>query len=499
MEAASLVYPCLSIFIFLLTLKFLISTTTKRRRVNLPPSPPGLPFLGHLHLIKEPLHRTLHAFTQKLGPIYSLRFGSRLVLVVSSPSGVAQCLNRNDLIFANRPLLTVGKYVGYDHTVMSLAPYGDHWRNLRRLASLEIFSSHRLNISLSIRRDEIMILIRKLNEISYSGFAKVELKTLFAELSFNMLTRMVAGKLVSRGADQFRELIAEIFEVSGAAFPGDFIPILKWLDYTVNLKKMKKLSKKVDPFLQSMVDEQRKNMGDDNMIVHLLSMQESQPEYYTDEIIKGLIEVMIVAGTDTTSDTLEWAMASLLNHPDILRKARDELDVQLGEELITEQDISKLPYLQNIISETLRLYPAGPLLVPHCSSEDCVIGGYDIPRGTMLLVNAWAVQRDENYWENATSFRPERFETGGESSEGGSKMLPFGLGRRACPGAGLANRVLVLALGSLVQCFEWERIDDKEIDMTEGYGLTMPKVEPLEALCKSSPIISKFIGPLKTN
>ncbi|KAM7265554.1 hypothetical protein ACFE04_003237 [Oxalis oulophora] len=497
MEASILVYSCVSIFILLLALKFFFSTT--RSRENLPPSPPGLPFLGHLHLIKEPLHRTLHAFSQKLGPIYSLRFGSRLVLIVSSPQAIAECLNKNDIIFANRPLLTAGKYIGYDHTVMSLAPYGDHWRNLRRLCALDIFSSNRLNESSTIRRDEVMMLIRKLGKMSRDGFRKVKLKSMFSELSFNVLMRMVAGKryygedVISREGEEFGEIIAEVFEVSGAAFPGDYIAIFKWLDYTGNLKKMKKLSKKMDPFFQGMVDEQRKNIGDDNMIAHLLALQESQPEYYTDKIIKGLIEVMVVAGTDTTTDTLEWAMASLLNHPHILKKARDELDAQLGEELIIEQDIPKLPYLQNIISETLRLYPAGPLLIPHYSSADCVIGGYDIPRDTMLLVNAWAVQRDENYWKDATSFKPERFESGGESSEGGSKMLPFGIGRRACPGAGLANRVLALTLGALIQCFEWERVSDIEIDMSEGHGLSMPKLEPLDALCKASPIISKLL------
>ncbi|KAK2657566.1 hypothetical protein Ddye_010618 [Dipteronia dyeriana] len=200
---------------------------------------------------------------------------------------------------------------------------------------------------------------------------------------------------------------------------------------------------------------------------------------------------MLLAGTDTTAVTLEWAMSNLLNNPKVLKKARDELDTQVGQQrLIEEHDLPKLEYLQSIISETLRLYPAGPLLVPHMSSSDCILGGYDIPADTILLVNVWAIHRDPNLWDEPTSFKPERFDTvNGEISETNKKLMAFGVGRRACPGMGLAQRTMGLALGSLIQCFEWERVDEKEIDMTEGKGLTMPKVEPLVANCKSCPIV----------
>ncbi|XWS41845.1 hypothetical protein CRYUN_Cryun17cG0117800 [Craigia yunnanensis] len=199
---------------------------------------------------------------------------------------------------------------------------------------------------------------------------------------------------------------------------------------------------------------------------------------------------MLFAATDTTAVTLEWTMSNLLNHSHVLEKARAELDTQIGQEqLVEETDLSKLHYLQNIISETLRLYPAAPLLVPRMASDYCTIGGYEIPAETIVLVNAWAIQRDPELWEDSTSFKPERFE--GKESET-HKLMPFGLGRRACPGMGLAHRVLGVALGSLIQCFEWERVSEREIDMTEGKGLTMPKVEPLEAMCKARHITNKM-------
>ncbi|XWS68521.1 hypothetical protein CRYUN_Cryun04dG0097600 [Craigia yunnanensis] len=229
----------------------------------------------------------------------------------------------------------------------------------------------------------------------------------------------------------------------------------------------------MDGRLQRMIDENRSKQEGNTMIHHLLSLQQSQPQYYTDQIIKGLILVLVLAGTDTTAATLEWALSALLNHPDVLKKARDELDAKVGQEnLIDEPHISELPYLQNIKSETFRLYPAAPLLVPHLASHDCTIDEYNVPRNTMVLINAWAINRDPKLWDDPLIFKTERFENGETESY---KFMPFGLGRRACPGANLAQRVVGLTLGSLIQCFDWKRVGKEEIDMTEGDGLQCPK------------------------
>lgn len=205
------------------------------------------------------------------------------------------------------------------------------------------------------------------------------------------------------------------------------------------------------------------------------------------------MQVMFIAGTDTSSVTLEWAMSNLLNQPDILRKVRAELDTQLGQKhLMDEPDLPKLNYLQSIIFETLRLHPATPLLLPHMASDDCVVGDYNVPRDTLLFVNAWAIHRDPTLWDDPASFKPERFENG--EGEAQKLIMPFGMGRRACPGAGLAHRIMGLALGSLIQCFDWEKIGDQEIDMSEGLGLTLPKAQPLVAMCKARPIMHDILS-----
>ncbi|XP_071905841.1 cytochrome P450 81Q32-like [Coffea arabica] len=145
---------------------------------------------------------------------------------------------------------------------------------------------------------------------------------------------------------------------------------------------------------------------------------------------------MLTAGIDTSSVTIKWILSLLLNHPEVLKKARAELDAEVGiDRLVDEYDLSNLPYLHNIISKTLQLYPAAPMLVPHESFDDCKIGGYNIPRDTILLVNAWAVHRDPNIWDDPTTFKPEKFE--GLQVQP-SKLIPFGIGRRSCPGSDLA-------------------------------------------------------------
>ncbi|KAH7520258.1 hypothetical protein FEM48_Zijuj08G0125000 [Ziziphus jujuba var. spinosa] len=289
----ALFYTCLSLITFLIAFKFFILQYRSPYK-SLPPGPFSLPIIGHLHLLKPPVHRTFQRLSQNYGPIFTLWFGSRRVVVVSSPSAVEECFTKNDIVLANRPRLLMGKHVNYNYTTVVVSPYGDHWRNLRRIGSLEIFSSTRLNMFLGIRKDEIMSLLRKLSRNSLEDFAKVEMKSLLTELTFNIIMRMVAGKRYygddvtdKEEAQNFREVIQEVFESSGATNPGDFLPSLKWIGHE---RRIEKLAKKSDHLLQDLIEEHRRNEGSRNTIIdHLLSLQHSQPEYYTDKIIKGFV------------------------------------------------------------------------------------------------------------------------------------------------------------------------------------------------------------------
>ncbi|GKD64517.1 cytochrome P450 93A3-like protein [Tanacetum coccineum] len=203
----------------------------------------------------------------------------------------------------------------------------------------------------------------------------------------------------------------------------------------------------------------------------------------TRENIKALIPNLFAGGTETSASTIEWAMAKLINHPNIMKKATEEIDQVVGKNRsLQESDTQNLPYLQAIVKETLRLHPSVPL-IPRQSTKDCIMGGYHIPAKTNIFVNAWALGRDPNYWENPLEFIPERFLISElDVREQYFHMLPFGSGRRMCPGISLALPVIQTTLGAMIQCFEWKAGKDgnlTNVDMDEGPGLTLPRANPL--------------------
>ncbi|KAL5777661.1 hypothetical protein ACOSP7_010587 [Xanthoceras sorbifolium] len=503
-------YLVLILFIF-----FVIKLVLTRNR-SLPPSPFALPIIGHLHLIKKPLHQALESLLAQHGPILYLRFGCRPLLVLSSPSAVEECFTSNDITFANRPQSMAGEYFTYNYSAFVWAPYGHVWRSLRRFTVVEIFSSNALHNSSSTLQTEVRHLLRRVFRSSAShgggGDRKVELKTLFSLLTINLMTRMVAGRPGTE--DEATELEVEkkfLAEFKETFFPSlsmnvcDFFPILRLIGFGGIEKSFVRLRKMRDGYLQRLIDEIRlkknccsmKKVGEKKMplIETLLSLQQSEPEFYTDEVIKSIVLIMFVAGVETTSITLEWAMSLLLNHPEAMLKVRAEIDSHVGQEcILNESDLVKLPYLRCVINETLRLYPPAPLLLPHSSTANCIVRGYNIPRGTMLIVNAWAMHRDPKVWEEPTKFKPERFEANLGDREG-FKYIPFGMGRRACPGAAMGIRTVSLALSSLLQCFEWEKVG-QEVDMSQTYGLSLSKAKPLVAVCSPRQSMVELLSQL---
>ncbi|KAJ6835321.1 isoflavone 3'-hydroxylase [Iris pallida] len=485
-------YVALS-FSFIVLTKLFLSFFFFTSNQNLPPSPPSLPFIGHLHHFSKPLHRALATLSARHGPILYLRFGSRPTLLISSLPLAEECFTKNDVAFANRVHFPSIQTLTYNYTTLTEANYGPHWRNMRRIATVEVLSAHRLDSFSQVLSGEVVEMIRRLFQESTKtegAYSKVELKSRLFQFALNSLMRMIVGdRHRGKSYEEFLKKVEEHLSLLGVSNVGDFLPLLGWVDTQGVKKKAMRVHKYMDTFLQGLIDELRHESDNEEtkektMIKVLLSLQKSEPDCYTDQIIKSQIMTMLLAGTDTSLGTIEWAMSLLLNNPDKLKKAKAELDAQSGNgRLIQESDLPNLPYLHCVITETLRLYPAGPLLIPHKSQDECVVGGYSIPRGTMLLVNAYAIHRDSKTWEEPEKFVPERFE---ESKGEGRKMLPFGMGRRRCPGEGLATRMVGLGLGTMIQCFDWKRIGEEELDMSEGSGLTLPKAHPLKAMYRPS-------------
>ncbi|CAN0905542.1 Cytochrome P450 81Q32 [Linum grandiflorum] len=504
-------YPIIYCIIFILSSYPLAKYLLNKKVIHLPPSPAfHLPIIGHLHLLKnkKPLHITLADLSAKYATaVLFLHFGSRRVLHVSSPSIAEECFTTNDIVFANRPKFLAAKHLGYNYTTLVWSPYGQHWRNLRRVATIEMLSSARLHMMQRIRVDEVGTLLRRLFDGSGDQFRTVDMKSMFFELSLNVLIRMIAGKRY-RGdseveleeARRFKEIVRETFELSGATNIGDFVPMMSWFGLNNKMvKRLEVLQLKRDGFMQKLIEERRSMTSaaaeqSRTMTDVLLELQQGDPTYYTDDIIRGLMQVMLSAGTDTSAATMEWTLSLLLNNPHTIARAKAEMATNVGHtKLLEESDLPNLPYLAGIVKESMRMYPVAPLLVPHESSDECTIGGFHVPRGTMLLVNTWAIHHDPKLWQDPENFCPERFLT----EEGGQyTWMSFGTGRRRCPGESLAMKVIGLTLGSIIQCFEWGRYGDEMVDMTESNGLTMPKLHPLLARCRPSPDMAHLLSQL---
>ncbi|KAJ9559862.1 hypothetical protein OSB04_005022 [Centaurea solstitialis] len=503
------VFSLYIVYLALLLPLYLFATRFRSKISNLPPTVfPTLPIIGHLYLLKPPLYRTFAKISARYGPIILLQLGFRRILLVSSPSAVEECFTKNDLVFANRPKMVYGKIMGNNYTSMSWSSYSDHWRNLRRIASTELLSLRHLNKLYEIRMDECRLMIHKL---LLTNSSQVNMKSVFYELMLNVMMRMISGKRyfggdiadVEEEGKRFKKILDEVFLSSSASDVMDYLPSLSWLGVKGPEKKLIALKEKIDVFFQELINQLKQvkpgevENKNNTMIEVLFSLQRSNPEYYTDQMITSFLMVLLSAGTETSSTTMEWGLSLMLNDPQVIKKARNEIDLHVGKyRLIEESDIANLPYLRCILNETLRLYPPAPLLVPHESSEDTIVGGYHISRGTMLLVNQWAINHNPALWTNPERFNPERFEGLEDTRDYGYKLIPFGSGRRRCPGEGLALRVVGVTLGLLIQCFEWEKVNEDMVDMTEGPGIIVPKAKPLIVKCTPRLVMQDALSQL---
>ncbi|CAL4905582.1 unnamed protein product [Urochloa decumbens] len=325
----------------------------------------------------------------------------------------------------------------------------------------------------------------------------VAVKAAAYEFVVAVIMAMVAGEgMTEEQVRRLKEMTEAGFAAAGAANRQDFLAAaLRVMDFGRTAKRLAGIATARHQFGQSLVDDYRRRhrhprggsemeMMPRTVIGDLLrQQQEGSPEPIDDVVIRTVCLSLLQAGTDTSSSTIEWAMALLLKNPDVLKKATSEIHTIVGtSHLIKESDLTALPYLRCIITETLRLKPLTPNHVPHEASRDCMIAGYTVARGTMVLVDVYSMQRDPNMWEDPEKFMPERFMDVNVEGDG-RFMMPFGMGRRKCPGEGLALRTVGMALGVMIQCFEWECVGE-EVNLSEGSGLTMPMAVPLVALCK---------------
>ncbi|KAL4356050.1 hypothetical protein AHAS_Ahas09G0047900 [Arachis hypogaea] len=486
--------------------------------IKQPPQPyVALPLIGHLHLLgtKTPLHRTFASLADKYGPVFQIYFGSLPAIVISNKEGIKECFTKNDKVLASRTPSSRGTHLAYNNAAFGFAPYGPYWAKQRKLAVLELLSSRRLESLRHVYESEIDTLIKDLLiHLSNNNSSMVVMSEWFERLTFNVITKIVAGKryfsyledVDDLEAHKVVNLVKEFMQLAGGFVLSDAIPLLRWIGVEGGvLKSMKRIGRDLDTLIGRWVEEHKMkgNMVNSSsekqdFIDVMLSIVEDDPEsgHSRDTIIKAHVMNQILAGTDTTSSTMIWMVALLLKDKQILRRAQEEIDVYVGRERKVEtSDVKNLVYLQAIFKETLRLYPSGPLLLPHEAREDCYINGYYVPKGTRVFGNVWKLHRDPSIWSEPEKFSPERFINGnGEVDEDHHfKYLPFGLGRRVCPGTSLATQVSLITLARFLQAFDFDSPMDEPLDMREGLGLTLPKLTPVKVYL--TPRVSNKLYP----
>ncbi|KAK3220941.1 hypothetical protein Dsin_014911 [Dipteronia sinensis] len=459
----------------------------------LPPGPLGLPLLGNLPFLEPDLHRYFAKLSEIYGPIMKLQLGRKICVVISSPSLAKQVLKDYDAIFSNRDptVAAIASTYGGD---IAWSPNGPEWRKLRKILIQEIMSKTSLDSCHTFRRQEVRKMVK---EVYAKAGSPINIGEQMFLTILNVIMRMAWGASLNeedilRVGIQFRQVVDEFIDLWGAPNVSDLFPILARFDLQGVESKVKKLSSWFDKMFESLIDsrtkdhqaggENKEGKGSNKDFLEILLDDSS----LSMNQVKALLLDTFLGGTHTTSTTIEWLMAELLRHPEIMRKACKELEEVVGKDNIVEEfHTSKLHYLDAILKETLRLHPALPLLVPRSSCTAQTISEYTIPKGSRVLFNVWAMQRDPEAWENPLEFQPERFlrDAGkGEYKGNNYNFLPFGSGRRICPGISLAEKMILYVVSTLLHSFEWNIPHGTTLDLSEKFGLVTKMQEPLIAI-----------------
>ncbi|KAL4587586.1 hypothetical protein LXL04_000458 [Taraxacum kok-saghyz] len=464
---------------------------------NLPPGPFGFPILGYLPFLGSNLHEKFTAMGHHYGPIFSLRLGTKLHVVVNSMELAKVVARDQDKTLANRspPLTAVISSYGVNN--ISWSNNNTHWRNMRKLLVSQLMSTTNLNSSSSqtLRTNEV----RKMVADVYSKLGqKIDINEIGFNAAFDVLTSMLwggrksgEGNFSSYLVERFLEVEFKIIELQGARNISDFLPMLSWLDLQGRQREMRTQMVYVNEILDQLIqgrikansckiDEDDHQKKDFLQILLELKDQKYAPTSYTFDQIKALLMNIVTAATVTISIMVEWVMAEILHNAAVLKKIQEELTEVVGMNIVEESHLSKLTYLDAAIKETLRLHPPLPLLVHRCPDEACEVGGYTIPKGTVVYLNVWAIHRDPKNWTNPLKFKPERFLNGNWDYNGNNfKFLPFGSGRRICPGINLGEKMLMYTVASLLHSFDWSLLEGEELELSDEYGFLTKKRKPL--------------------
>ncbi|WCJ35133.1 cytochrome P450 family 71 subfamily B polypeptide 26 [Euphorbia peplus] len=493
-----LIFLSLSLPIILLII--LTQKHKTQKNLNPPPGPKGLPIIGNLHqLDNSTLHHHLWQLSQTFGPLMSLRLGSQKLLVVSSAQTAKHVLKTYDLIFCSRPSFSGQQKLSYNGLDLAFAPFDSYWREIRKICVVYLFNSIRVQSFRPVREFEVNHMIVKISALSNSNKV-VNLSEVMMALTSTIICRVAFGKRYEEEGierSRFQGLLNDTQALFMSFFVGDYFPGFGFVDRLTGLrgvldKNFRDFDVFYDKIIEEHLDEKRVKPEQEDILDVLLGLwkDRSFKVQLTFEHIKAVLMNVFVGGTDTSAATVVWAMTFLMKNPKTMKKAQDEVrNIIQNKGFVDEDDVQKLPYLKAIVKETMRLQPTAPLLVPRQVSQYCKLEGYDIEEKTIVYVNAYAIGRDPQAWENPDEFRPERFVGSDIDMKGQDyELIPFGAGRRICPGIFMGISTVELSLANLLYKFNWEMPDGikrEDLDMDTLAGITMHKKNALRIMASS--------------
>ncbi|XP_048319339.1 (S)-N-methylcoclaurine 3'-hydroxylase isozyme 1 [Ziziphus jujuba] len=479
-------------FLFIILKLFKSSSISKSS--SLPPGPFPWPIVGNIFQIGKEPHLAFTNLAKTYGPLFSLRLGNQLLIVGSSPDAAMEILKTQDRYLSGRYIPHVVPAKSLELNNFSLGwtlECNEHWRNLRTICRGELFSSKAIATQACIREKKVLEMLEFIGKMQGQV---VKIRDLAHGVVYNMISNILISRDLINLEDEsingeMSRLVRNIMELSSTPNISDIYPILGPLDVQGLRKKSMELYDRGRKMWEAIIKERKE--------IRKFSDASTDQDFLDALINTGCPEVqvhmllseLLTAGTDTSSSTIEWTLAELIRNPRCMKIVEEELAREISQDLVKESHLPNLTYLQACVKEAMRLHPSAPLLLPHRAVESCQVMTYTIPKDSMVLVNFWAISRDPDYWEDPLVFKPERFLNLSLDFKGNDfQLIPFGSGRRICPGLSMAAKHVPLVVASLIHSFNWSLpngMDPRDLNMTERYNITMMKEKPLLLIPKT--------------
>ncbi|KAH6820386.1 phenylalanine N-monooxygenase-like protein [Perilla frutescens var. hirtella] len=485
----------------------------KSKRSRLPPGPTTeYPLLGSLpEFVKnknKPTFRWIHKLMQEMDTeIACIRLGNTHVIPVTSPQLACEFLKKQDSIFASRPDVLSARVPSHGYLATIFSPSGDQWKKMRKVMVAEVLSAANHRWLHPKRCAEADHLVRYVYKQCQNPLKEglVNVRDAAQHYCGNLIRKLVFNKRFfgpGSGDDggpgiEEREHVGAVFTILFHLYAfsvADYYPWMEVFDFDghkrIITEAVNVVRKYHDPEIEKRAEMWRRGVREReedilDVLVNLKDSQNNNPLLSIHEIKAQLIEITL-AGIDNPSNAVEWAMAEMINQPNILAKACEELDRVVGKNrLVQESDLPELNYVKACVKEAFRLHPIAPFNPPHLSTEDTVVGGYFIPKGSHVLLSRPGLGRNPRVWEDPLTYKPERHVADGVSEvmlvDNELRMLSFSTGRRGCPGVLLGSTMATILLARLVQGFSWKTPpNEPRIKLVESRG-NMLLAEPLIA------------------